>query len=62
MTTRMDKAYSELEDKSPFVCESCDVRYGHGHEGKSDKGKTMEYGRSRRLEDITTSDPTPFGP
>ncbi|MDW7645069.1 MAG: hypothetical protein SCI25_08500 [Desulfuromonadales bacterium] len=37
MKDRFTDAFSELETKNPFTCETCDERYGHPHK----EGKTM---------------------
>jgi hypothetical protein len=61
MTTRMDKAFSELEEKSPFVCESCDVQYRHEHDTETGKVKTGDAEGTRGRQTSTKYDPSPSG-
>ncbi len=60
--TRMEKAIEEQQDQSAFVCNTCDARYGHTHDPKTGEVRRTEERASRRLEEVTKSDPTPFGP
>lgn len=60
MKDRFTEASKELEEKNPYVCETCTTTYGH---------KTIEHltgdidvtERGWGAEDILNADPVPFG-
>jgi transcription initiation factor IIE alpha subunit len=63
MMTRMDEASLEQQQKSAFVCKSCDARYSHGEAVKQDMSCCGE--KLTRFEDILkviNREPSPSGP
>jgi len=60
MKDRFTKASSELTDKNPYICGSCETRYGHPtveHLGEM-PGQEIE---TKSAECILFCDPMPFG-
>jgi hypothetical protein len=59
MKDRFTEASKELEEKNPYVCDTCTVVYGHPtiehFSGDVDKRTDLE------PEDILNPDPRPFG-
>jgi ribosomal protein L37AE/L43A len=63
MMTRMDEASLEQQEKSAFVCKSCDKRYSHGDAAKQDMSCCGE--KLTKFEEIIETinrDPSPAGP
>jgi hypothetical protein len=72
MTDRFTKAFTELTDNNPYVCESCDTTFGHPTimQHGSDRDDTNRHDMSaehghglgmRSPECIYNCDPMPFG-
>jgi len=63
MMTRLDTASLEQQEKSAFVCKTCDARYSHHEATKQDMACCGE--KLTRFEDIIeiiNRDPSPSGP
>ena len=66
MTTRIDKASKEQQERSAFECQTCDRKYEHAHDESGRVRELTEQERSARhtpsLDEIMREDPSPFGP
>jgi len=63
MMTRLDEASLEQQEKSAFVCKTCDTRYSHQDAEKQDLTCCGE--KLTRSEDVIETinrDPSPAGP
>lgn len=63
MKTPMDEASLEQQEKSPFVCTSCDTRYSHSAAKKQEMtccGKPLS--RFDEVLQELNRDPSPAGP
>ena len=64
MTDRFTKAFTELSEKNPYVCESCDATFGHPtiteHGSERDAANPHDMGM-RTPECMYNCDPMPFG-
>ncbi len=60
MKDRFSKATSELTDKNPYICDSCEAKYGHPtveHLGELPRPEI----ETKSTECILFCDPMPFG-
>lgn len=64
MKDRFTQAYAELTDNNPYVCTTCETRYGHPTIGPLGDNADKRHGyetSSRAAECILNCDPMPFG-
>lgn len=60
MKDRFTEAYSELEEKNSFVCDTCATTYGHPTI-EHFAGNVEASKQTLEPEDILNPDPIPFG-